>query len=88
MCRYLLNKEKSGLQTRLNKNQQFVDDFDQMIGPFSDKYTEMTKDMAKLYGSAKQHHRNGVMLLIKEFDYHPAFKRRDGEFTAVPFMPK
>lgn len=85
---YLLNKEKSGLQRKIKKNQQFMDDFDKMIGPFSDKYTEMTKDMAKLYGNAKQYHRNGVLLLIKEFDYHPAFKRRDNEFTASPFRPK
>jgi len=85
---YLLNKEKSGLQRKIKKNTQFVEDFDKMIGPFSDKYTEMTKDMAKLYGNAKKHHKNGVMLLVKEFDYHPAFKRRDNEFTASPFMPK
>ena len=83
---YLLHKEKEGLQRNIKKNQQFVDDFDKMIGPFSDKYTEMTKDMATLYGQAKNHHQNGVMLLVKEFDYHPLFKRRDDEFQAVPFM--
>jgi hypothetical protein len=85
---YLLEKEKSGLMRNIRKNKQFVDDFDKMIGPFSDKYTEMTKDMSTLYGNAKQHHANGVLLLIKEFDYHPAFKRRDNEFTAAPFKPK
>ena len=85
---YLLKKEKDGLERNVKKNAKFVADFDKMIGPFSDKYTEMTKEMATLYGDAKKHHRNGVMLLVKEFDYHPLFKRRDDEFAASPFMPK
>jgi hypothetical protein len=85
---YLLNKEKDLLQKRIRRNAQFAADFDKMIGPFSDKYTDMTKEMATLYGQAKEHHMNGVMLLVREFDYHPLFKRRDNEFTAAPFKPK
>lgn len=51
---YLLNKEKSALMRKIRKNKQFVADFDKMIGPFSDKYSEMMKDMESLYGNAKK----------------------------------
>lgn len=30
----------------------------------------------------------GIEMLIKEFDYHIAYKRWNDSFSAVPFKPK
>ena len=51
------------------------------------KYQNLTGDIATLYDNAKEEHAKGIEVLIKEFDYHPLFKRKDGEFTATPFRP-
>ena len=44
--------------------------------------------MAVLYQHAKDKHANGLNMLMKHFDYHPAFKRWSDTLTAVPFRPK
>lgn len=47
----------------------------------------MTGDIGTLYDKAKEGHKKGIVLLEKEFGYHPAFKRPQDTFTAVPFRP-
>ena len=42
----------------------------------------------QIYDGAKDFHSKGIALLIKEFEYHIAFKRWNDTFTAIPFKPK
>ena len=52
-----------------------------------DRYTGLTTGIKDLYNNAKAQHAKGVALLIKEFEYHPAFKIKENGFTARPFKP-
>ena len=51
------------------------------------RYTGLTTGIKDLYNNAKAQHAKGVELLIKEFEYHPAFKIKENGFTARPFKP-
>ena len=57
------------------------------IGPFAKKYKTLVNEISSLYGEAKEKHAQGIKLLIKDFAYHPAFKRWDDSFTSIPFKP-
>ena len=83
-----LNKRKIDRLTRFNKNQKWAKEFDGQIGPFEAKYKGLTKDIAGLYENAKVQHAKGLDVLKREFNYHPAFKRPQDNFFAVPFVPK
>lgn len=48
----------------------------------------MTNEIASIYENAKQGHIRGIKLLERDFGYHPAFKRPQDTFTAIPFRPK
>jgi hypothetical protein len=87
--RYLnvLKTKQLDLQTRINFNQEFGKQYDTDIGPFANKYKEMTAEIGKIYNQAKIGHQNGIKLLEKEFNYHPAFKRPTDTFFAIPFRP-
>lgn len=62
----------------------FVND----IGPFQQKYAHLVDDIHGIYENAKVFHAKGIEMLIDEFNYHPAFKRWNDTFTAIPFKPK
>jgi hypothetical protein len=47
----------------------------------------MTGEIGKIYDKAKQGHARGIVLLEKEFGYHPSFKHPGDTFTAIPFRP-
>ena len=51
-------------------------------------YENNTKEIGGIYGNARKQHAAGINMLIREFDYHPPFKRHSDTFTAVPFNPK
>lgn len=54
-----------------------------------DRYETLTVDIKDLYNNAADQHLKGIELLIREFEYHPQFKKNgDKDFTAVPFRPK
>ena len=76
------------LSKRLTENQVYAREFDEKIGPFEKMYEGLTAEIDVLYRNAKKQHARGLQVLKDEFDYHPLFKRRDGEFSAVPFKPK
>ena len=57
------------------------------VGPFAARYKEMTADIGAIYERAKEGHQKGIKLLEKEFGYHPAFKRPQDTFSAIPFRP-
>lgn len=82
-----LNNRKSDLEKRINDNMKWAENYDRDIGPFAQKYKVMTADIGELYDNAKKKHANGIVLLENEFGYHPAFKRPQDTFTAVPFRP-
>lgn len=83
-----LNKKKEFLVNRMDENGSYAAAFDEKIGPFEKMYEGLTKDIDILYKNAKKQHAKGLEVLKREFDYHPLFKRRDGEFTGTPFQPK
>jgi hypothetical protein len=51
-------------------------------------YKNMTGDIAKIYDKAKVGHAKGIVVLKKEFGYHPEFKRPGDTFTGIAFKPK
>ena len=72
----------------LTRNQRMSSRYDMNIGPFQKTYADNTKDIGGIYGNARKQHAAGINMLIREFDYHPPFKRHSDTFTAVPFNPK
>ena len=82
-----LNNRKFDLEKRINENTKWAENYDRDIGPFAAKYKVMTADIGDLYENAKKNHARGIVLLQNEFGYHPAFKRPQDTFTAVPFRP-
>ena len=44
-------------------------------------------DAVALDHEAKEKHAQGIQLLVRDFSYHPLFKRWDDNFTSVPFKP-
>jgi hypothetical protein len=83
-----LAKRRTDHMARLRKNEVWAKEFDAQIGPFEAKYKGLTKDIAGLYENAKIQHAKGIEVLKREFNYHPAFKRPQDDFFAVPFVPK
>jgi hypothetical protein len=83
----LLQKKKEELERRRKQNSDWVDGYDVQIGPFADKYDTMTVQIGAIYNKAKKGHQQGIVLLEKEFGYHPAFKRPQDTFTATAFRP-
>mmetsp|Transcript_14202 Transcript_14202/g.49396 ORF Transcript_14202/g.49396 Transcript_14202/m.49396 type:complete len:159 (-) Transcript_14202:71-547(-) len=80
--------EREEALERLEKNRTWAAKFDKEIGPFERKYETLTIDIKDLYNNAADQHLKGIELLIREFEYHPQFKRQGDKFTAVPFRPK
>mmetsp|Transcript_31206 Transcript_31206/g.69401 ORF Transcript_31206/g.69401 Transcript_31206/m.69401 type:complete len:160 (-) Transcript_31206:513-992(-) len=89
---YLKNLEikKADLQKRVAQNQAWIANFEsnQDNGAFEAQYKKLLAEMQQIYVGAKEFHSKGIDMLIKEFDYHLAYKRWNDSFTAVPFKPK
>lgn len=83
----LLEKKKGDLQSRVKFNSEWAATYDLEVGPFADKYDQMTEHIQAIYNNAKKGHQKGIVLLEKEFGYHPAFKRPQDTFTATAFRP-
>ena len=82
-----LETRKAELQARIRKNEAWAHKYDNEIGPSMNKFGDMTSDIKVIYEKAKKGHADGIKLLQKEFNYHPAFKRPGDTFTAIPFKP-
>jgi hypothetical protein len=48
----------------------------------------MTGEIGGIYDKAKEGHANGLLILMREFGYHPIYKKPGDSFTAIPFRPK
>jgi autonomous glycyl radical cofactor GrcA len=83
----LLVKRQEELQRRVKQNQQWIAKYDVEVGPFAQRYDEMTAQISDIYMHAKKGHQKGIVLLETEFGYHPAFKRPKDTFTATAFRP-
>ena len=57
-------------------------------GNFEQQYSELVGTIQNVYDNAKEFHAKGIELLVKDFNYHPAFKRHSDTFTGTPFTPK
>ena len=82
-----LEVKRAEIQSRLDANSDWASTYALEIGPFEDRYNNMTANIGDIYNTAKKGHKRGVELLKKEFGYHPEFKRPGDTFTAVPFRP-
>lgn len=82
-----LETRKAELEARVKESETWADVYDNEIGPSMNKFGDMTSDIKVIYEKAKKGHSDGIKLLEKEFDYHPAFKRPGDTFTAIPFKP-
>mmetsp|Transcript_14399 Transcript_14399/g.36341 ORF Transcript_14399/g.36341 Transcript_14399/m.36341 type:complete len:148 (+) Transcript_14399:58-501(+) len=82
-----LRRRKADLEKRVLENKAFVKSFHDDIGPFAEKYKTLVNEISSLYGEAKEKHAQGIKVLIKDFAYHPAFKRWDDRFSSTPFKP-
>ena len=83
----VLNTRKEDLLKRVSENKAWCETYDRDVGPFAARYKQMTGDIGELYENAKKGHAKGIVLLQNEFGYHPAFKRPQDTFTAIPFRP-
>eukprot|EP00877_Chromochloris_zofingiensis_P015214 jgi/Chrzof1/9947/Cz04g21210.t1 len=85
-----LNIQKAELQERIARNQAWIDNFERNSdnGAFEAQYRNLLVDIQQIYDNAKEFHGKGIDMLIKEFNYHIAYKRWNDTFTAVPFKPK
>ena len=84
----MLQNRKDDLERQVKSNREWASSYDIEVGPFADKYNEMTQSIGAIYDHAKLGHKKGILLLEKEFGYHPAFKRPTDTFSATPFIPK
>jgi hypothetical protein len=81
----ILETRKGDLQTRVDENQKWLTTSNNAY--ILEQYGKMTSEIGTLYNNAKKGHASGIVLLEKEFGYHPAFKRPKDTFTATAFRP-
>ncbi len=84
----MLKVRKTDLETRVVAQKEWAAGYDLSVGPFAKRYENMTMDIGTLYNSAVKGHTAGLVMLEKEFGYHPAFKRPEDTFTGTPWRPK
>ena len=82
-----LERRKEDIKKRMKANKEWADKYDNELGPFIGSYNAMTGDLSTIYDGARRGHERGRGLLMKEFGYHPMFKRPGDTFTAIPFQP-
>ena len=82
-----LETKKAELEARVKQSEEWAKTYDTEVGPFADRYKAMTADIGVIYDQAKIGHAKGIVLLEKEFGYHPIFKRPGDTFTGIPFRP-
>ena len=72
-----LETRREALQARIKANEEWSATYD----------IDVTGEIDKIYDKTKQGHARGIVLLEKEFGYHPSFKHPGDTFTAIPFRP-
>jgi len=82
-----LKRKKADHEKIIAQKEKYIKEFDADIKPFVQKYQGLVTEINSLYGDAKEKHAKGIILLIEDFAYHPAFKRWSDTFTAIPFKP-
>ncbi|KAL6747012.1 flagellar associated protein [Haematococcus lacustris] len=85
-----ITTKKQELQKRIDANKCWLDEFEKgdRIGAAEQKYKNLISQIETIYQGAKEFHGKGIELLVKDFQYHLAYKRWNDTFTAVPFKPK
>ena len=83
----ILSTRRDELLQRTNVNKNWLSAYEKNVGPFAQRYKEMTHEIGSIYKNAKVGHTRGIKLLEDSFDYHPLFKRPGDTFTATAFRP-
>lgn len=81
----ILETRKADLRIRVEENQKWLTTSNNAY--ILEQYAKMTGEIGSIYANAKKGHASGIILLEKEFGYHPAFKRPMDTFTATAFRP-
>lgn len=66
---------KAELRKKIAQQQEFTVQFDQQIGPFESRYSELQHSVDGLHSEAQVKYRAAVQLLVDKLGYHPAYKR-------------
>ncbi len=83
-----LGEKKREIESRIEANTRWSSSFDQDLGPFEQMYKAKTREIASIYDDAKERHKEGMKVLVNDFNYHPEFFRPGDGFRAIPFVPK
>lgn len=86
-----LEMEKAEIQARIDKNKEWIEKTGKSqgdSGAVEQQYKALLDKINEIYESAKDSHAQGVDMLIKDFNYHLAYKRWNDTFSAVPFKPQ
>ena len=62
---HMMNKERGAVQDRFDENKRWSDAFDKQIGPFEDRYLNLTSEISGLYDNAKKEHAAGINFLVR-----------------------
>ena len=76
----LMEDRKNDLRKIRVREQEWVDNFNSLIGPFEAKYEESKAEVKVSYDRAKVCYKDSLQKLIDDFGFHPAFKRWFDEF--------
>merc|ERR1711998_679297 len=76
----LLQQRKNDLLKQIEQDKVFCAHFDENIGPFEREYYKCQDQVREKYDCAKVAYKDSLQLLIKEFGFHPAYKRWHDEF--------
>ena len=80
----MLETKKAELEARVKQNEEWTKSYNTES---LEAYKSMTAEIGVIYEKAKVGHAKGIVLLEKEFGYHPTFKRPGDTFTGIPFRP-
>jgi len=85
-----LETQKAERHKIIETNKTCIENFEKndTSGNFEMQYKELVEKIQNVYDNAKEFHSKGIDMLIKDFDYHLAYKRWGDSFSGVPFKPK
>ena len=76
----LLQSKTRDHEREIAKHEEFMRNFDEMIGPFEAKYEECKATVKVSYDFAKVKYKESLQKLIDNFGFNPCYKRWFDEF--------
>ena len=76
----LFEEKKHDIEKKIAPDRTWCETFDQMIGPFEQKYEDCKAEVKVSFDYAKTKYAESLQKLIDDFGFNPAFKRWFDEF--------